>query len=107
MFILTANDEDSARIDELLWEFPPDRFVPHERCMERPSHQNLARIHHQLPEDGHYVLINLTDQAIAIAGKFERIFEIVMPNEADAASTRQNHYEQLNCTVQNHSVKVG
>ena len=107
MFILTANEEDSAKLDELLWEFPKDRFVPHESCAEKPSGQNLVRIHNQLPEDSHYVLINLTDHPVAIAGRFERIFEIVMPNETETARTNRSHYEQLNCTIQNHSVKVG
>ncbi len=107
VFILTAKEEDSKRIDELLWEFPPDRFIPHIHGAERPAHQNLVRVHSELPDDSHYVLINLTDQAVAIAGKFERIFEIVMPNESDSARARHNHYEQLNCTVQHHTIKLG
>lgn len=107
VFILTANEEDSRKVDEMLWEFPSDRFVPHEQSSEKPSHDNLVRIHNQLPDDSHYVLINLTDQAVAIAGKFERIFEIVMPNESDSARSRHNHYEQLNCTIQNHTIKLG
>lgn len=107
VFILTANEEDARKIDEMLWDFPSDRFVAHEQSLEKPSHDNLVRIHNQLPDDSHYVLINLTDQAVAIAGKFERIFEIVMPNESDSARLRQNHYEQLNCTIQNHTIKLG
>ena len=107
VFILTAVEEDSARIDELLWDFPPGRFVPHVQGEEKPSYRNLVRISNQLPDDSHFVLINLTDQAVAIAGKFERIFEIVMPNEVESARARQNHYEQVNCTVKKHSVKLG
>ncbi|MCY4129202.1 MAG: DNA polymerase III subunit chi [Gammaproteobacteria bacterium] len=106
VFILTANEEDSQKMDQLLWDFPSNRFIPHVQRAEKPSHHNLVRIHHQLPEDSHYVLINLTDQAVAIAGKLERIFEITMPSEADSARARQNHYEQLNCTVQTHSIKI-
>ena len=106
MFILTANEEDSQKMDQLLWDFPSNRFVPHVQSVDKPSHHNLVRIHHQLPEDSHYVLINLTDQAVAIAGKFERIFEIAMPDETDSARSRQDHYEQLNCTVQTHSIKI-
>lgn len=106
VFILTINEEDSKKIDKLLWDFPPDRFVPHVQSSEKPTYRNLVRINSQLPVDSHYVLINLTDQAIAIAGKFERIFEIVTPDEAESAQARQHHYEQLNCTIQNHSVKT-
>ena len=106
VFILTANEEDATTIDELLWEFPPNRFIPHVRSADKPVQHNLVRIHNQLPEDSHYVLINLTSEAVAIAGRFERIFEIVMPDEVSTARTRHNHYEKLNCTVQNHSVKV-
>lgn len=107
VFILTANERDSAKLDELLWDFPPSRFIPHVVCTDKPSHRNLVRINCQLPEDSHYVLINLTDQAVAIAGRFERIFEIVMPNETETARAHRSHYEKLNCAIQNHSVKLG
>lgn len=106
MFILTASEQDSLKMDQLLWDFPPERFIPHVQSAEKPSDRHLVRIHNQLPEDSHYVLINLTDQTVAIAGKFERIFEIVMPNEVDSARARQRHYEQLNCTVHTHSIKI-
>ena len=106
VFILTASEQDSQRVDELLWNFPPNRFVPHVLSAEKPSHHNLVRIYHQPPDDSHYLLINLTEQPVAIAGKLERIFEIVVPEEADSASARHEHYEKLNCTIQTHAIKV-
>ena len=107
VFMLTATGDDTKKVDDLLWNFPSNRFIPHVIGAENPPHLNLVRIHHKLPEQSHFLLINLTDQAVPIAGKFERIFEIVLPHEADSARARQIHYEQLNCAVQNHSIKLG
>ena len=107
VFIWTVDEEGSKRVDDLLWEFPPDRFVPHEQSFIKTQFKNLVRIHHQIPEDNHYVLINLTQEPVALAGKFERVFEIVLPSESDSAATRQSHYEQINCTIQNHTINVG
>lgn len=107
VFVLTDSEQVSERVDELLWDFPSDRFLPHVINVEKPTYPNLVRIHHQVPDDSHYVLINLTEQPVAIAGKFERIFEIVLPQETDSATARRDHYEKLNCTIQTHTIKVG
>ncbi len=106
VFILTPNESTSKAIDDLLWNFPPHRFIPHSLQDGDESSGNLIRIDHKDPEQKSHLLINLTQRKIGIAGKVERIFEIVLPHERTSARDRQHHYEQLNCTIQIHSVKL-
>ena len=106
VFILAQNDEEAKEIDNMLWEFPKDRFIPHLLSDEPPEHDNRVRIGSKLPDDSHYLLINLTANLIAFTGKIDRVFEIVLPSEKEAASKRQSHYENLNCTIQSHSIRV-
>ena len=106
VFILAANEEAARAMDSMLWEFPKDRFVPHVLSDEPPEYDNRVRIGCELPKDSHYLLINLTANLIAFTGKIDRVFEIVMPSEKEAASKRQSHYENLNCTIQSHSIRV-
>ena len=92
---------------DMLWDFPPQRFIPHETGLEKPPHPNLVRIYHELPEDSHFVIINLTAKPVAMAGKFEKIFEVVMPNEQQATSSRVSHYSQLKCDIKTIPVNLG
>lgn len=97
-FILTVDDRESQQIDELLWVFPPNRFIPHSRG-EGSKNGALIQIHNELPNDPHFLLINLTSEAPPIAGKIKRIFEIVRKSEATAAIRRRQHYEDIQCEI--------
>ena len=104
VYILTSNDEITKLIDEMLWGFSSSRFVPHVVGVKAPPYANLIRIGSQLASDSHYLLINLTERPVGMAGKIERIFEIVLPSERESAQARRAHYQQLNCAITTHAI---
>lgn len=96
-FILTRDENESQQINDLLWNFPEDRFIPHTQG-EQSDGKTLIHIHHKQPDESHFLLINLTPDA-PITGKSKRIFEIVLTNETDSAIKRRRHYEDLQCEI--------
>ena len=63
VYIHTGSAEESQALDELLWSFTPDSFVPH--ALLESDEADLSPIiigHGKEPESHHDTLINLTDQ---------------------------------------------
>ncbi|MCY3884497.1 MAG: DNA polymerase III subunit chi [Gammaproteobacteria bacterium] len=90
--ILVPNQEYLEKIDEMLWQYPIERFVPHEvlagtsaRCLVTLSCTS------QFNGTGD-VLINATDSIPVIAGQFSKICEIVLGNERPLARERFRQY---------------
>ena len=106
LFILTSNEEESQQIDELLWHYPTNRFVPHavNNGNEAKSASTTVRIYHETPADNQYLLINLTANQITNLGRFRRIFEVALENERDAANAREEHYRKLGCVIETHKI---
>ena len=104
VFVWTSDENETKKMSDLLWQHPKGRFIPHTIGSEKPDYPNLVRIGTVLPDDNHYLVINLTNERVGIAGKYERIFEIVLPADFEASNERFKHYDGLECTVQRHSV---
>lgn len=95
--VWTPSTKITEQLNELLWDYPVNRFIPHIVGKEPPDHKNLVRISSEQPNDSHYLLINLTNQKVGIGGKYERIFEIVLPSEFEESKERFSHYDELGC----------
>lgn len=107
VFVLTATEDDARRMDEMLWSFPNDRFIPHVLGDDLAKPSAPVRIHHELLQAQYFLLINLTTTQIANLHRFERIFEIVLQTESDATRQRKRHYTDLECTVVQHQIRTG
>ena len=84
LFVLTADEEHSARIDKLLWCQPQLSFLPHVRAGHALAAETPVIVDHvfdPLPHD--QVLLNLTDDTPAVFSRFERLIEIVSLDEDD------------------------
>ncbi len=64
------------QLDALLWEQPEGRFLPHEVGPQAP-----IRLLEDAPDQAE-VLINLDPTAPLPGGRFERVLEIVPPDES-------------------------
>ncbi len=82
VFIYTQNQADAHQIDELLWSFDPDSFIPHNLIGEGPKNGAAVEISWQKPTSRRPVLINLTSQVPDFAGQFSQIIDFVPANEA-------------------------
>ncbi len=96
--LVTAPPEDLAALDEALWTFEAQDFVPHVR-VPGPAAALAPRTPVWLATgpvpEAPPVLVNLGADPPADAGAFQRIIEIVGtdPAQRQAGRTRWRHYE--------------
>ena len=96
--IHTDNEEDCKRMDELLWSWREDRFLPHEiltvsqhgrlenESFATPSPITLGFTPPELTSG--QLLINLSSEVPSFFKNFSRLCEIVIENEDQKASSR-------------------
>ena len=71
--IHTANDAAAQTLDDLLWVYPEQRFVPHDLASDSsPAPINIGW---QEPKDADDVLINLSGEVPGFFGRFDRVAE--------------------------------
>ncbi len=91
VYIAVNDEQTSKQLDELLWTFRPESFVPHD-CEGTPQRQSPVLI--GFGEDcgsHHDFLINLKSDIPHYFSRFERLAEIVCQTE-DVLSVTREHY---------------
>lgn len=98
VFLLAASEAEAVKLDELLWTFSQNSFIPHRLawhsarepatepvvigCEERNEPEAAAK-----PVETHWdVMINLTSEVPESFGRYERLAELV-----DADPARREH----------------
>jgi len=89
VFIYTKNQEDAHEIDEMLWAFEPDSFVPHNLTGEGPRGGAAVEISWQMPTSRRPILINLTSTVPNFAGQFSTIIDFVPAEETLKQQARE------------------
>ncbi len=108
VFVATASAEATRQIDELLWTFRPDSFVPHGRYPEEQDPDLPILIGDSgEPEGRAEVLVNLTGSVPEFHAAFERIAEFV---SGDAESRqlgreRYRYYRERDYEVKSHQIQ--
>ncbi|WDD98645.1 DNA polymerase III subunit chi [Thalassomonas actiniarum] len=88
VFIYTSDREQALAIDELLWGFDPDSFVPHNLIGEGPKNGAAVEISWQAPTNRRAVLINLTSTVPNFANQFSHIIDFVPADEEQKQQAR-------------------
>jgi DNA polymerase III subunit chi len=81
---VVAPRAELERLDELLWAEPEDRFLPHAIGRSNAPIQLLEDA-----PDAADILVNLDPSAPLPGGRFERVLEIVPPDESLKAKLRE------------------
>jgi DNA polymerase-3 subunit chi len=103
VFIYTDNQQDAFLVDETLWQFDGDSFVPHNLLGEGPKFGTPVEISWMPPTHPRPVLINLSLQLPDFSNNFQQIIDFV-PNDEQlkiAARLRYSAYKKLG-----HSLKT-
>ncbi len=105
VFIYTQNQAQAHTVDELLWAFDADSFVPHNLMGEGPSYGSPVEISWQAPTNRRSVLINLTNIEPPFAQQFNQVIDFVPTDESLKQQARQRYraYQQLGFAVKMHS----
>jgi len=103
VFIYCPDQKTAHQLDELLWAFDPDSFVPHNLPGEGPRNGAAVEISWQPPTSRRAILINLTSTVPNFANQFSHIIDFVPSDEAlkQAARERYKGYRQCGFQVDN------
>lgn len=77
VFLVTETEQSARQLDELLWQYPEGRFLPHALAGSADASRamiNIGTLSTLNPVD---VVINLCPEAIPQPERFSRILEIV------------------------------
>lgn len=76
VYLHTADAESATQLDELLWNFRPQSFLPH--ALLDDSSDRVVIGWHDHPGDHSDVMINLALSVPAFIGRFARVAEVVV-----------------------------
>ena len=82
VFIYTDTQERAHQVDELLWAFDSDSFIPHNLVGEGPRQGAAVEISWQAPTNRRPVLINLTNTVPDFSAQFSQIIDFVPAEES-------------------------
>ena len=104
--IVTESEADAAALDELMWNYPEQRFLPHECCDGDSDSAAPVRITDRAPKHQGDVVINLTSHALPDPGLFSRLLEIVPHQQSERQASRQkfSSYRALGIEPSTHEI---
>jgi DNA polymerase-3 subunit chi len=92
VYINTSTPAQAHQLDELLWTYRDDSFLPHNLYGEGPEPAPPIQIGCQLEPSKHRdILLNLSDEIPVYFTQFNRILEIVS-NEPTLQNIGREHY---------------
>lgn len=100
VFIATNDVVTAEAIDELMWQLPVDKFIPHNLQGEGPHYGAPIEIGHQPPQGRRHVLINLCHPLPQFAVNFSQIIDFIPSNEEQKQQARERFHQ---CRVLNFS----
>lgn len=108
VFIYTENADQSAAMDEALWAYRPESFVPHEIMSDASAVTAPVLISHDNtpPPRLMDVLINLNAEQPMFFSQFERLVEIIDNDEQIKQQGRQRYkfYQDRGYPLETHSL---
>jgi DNA polymerase-3 subunit chi len=106
IFIITPSDASSEQLDELMWQYPQGRFVPHARVEDQDAAKALVNIGGLSDLNPTDVVINLCSEAIPQPERFSRVLEIVPYADDEKAASRVKFriYRNLGLDPQTHEI---
>lgn len=108
VFIYTDNENDAFAIDEYLWQFDGDSFVPHNLLGEGPRFGAPVEISWQAPMHSRQVLINLSLTVPDFVRSFNQIIDFVPFEEQLKIQARKRYstYKKMGLNLSTESVAI-
>jgi DNA polymerase-3 subunit chi len=110
VYLHTENRDQALYVDNLLWSFKPESFIPHDLGIERLT-AKPATLHigygETAPDHHHDVLINVSQHIPTFFSRFERVAEIVSQDDDTRALMRQHYtfYKERGYLLHNHDLR--
>jgi DNA polymerase-3 subunit chi len=108
VFVWCDNQHDAELLDELLWTFRDDSFIPHNLQGEGPEPPPPVHIgYDREPRGFNDILLNLASVIPPFYHKFKRIIEVVPSIEEQKAQSRAHYkeYRSQGCELHTHNIE--
>lgn len=107
IYLHTASENAARDMDELLWTFRPDSFVPHALAGTDGADEAVTIGCDMREAAGREVLVNLCAPLSAESARFERIAEVVSDDALARAEARERYaaYRNLGHELRHHDVQ--
>lgn len=105
LYVHCADEKTAHLIDELLWTFQDESFIPHNLQGEGPEPAPPVQIgFREEPRGFNDILVNLSHDVPSYIQKFKRIIEVVHnePTAKAQARDRFRYYKQQRMAIQTH-----
>ena len=107
VYLFTASEARAAALDDLLWTFRQDSFVPHERYPLVGEEGSPVLVGTAVPATVEaQVLINLADALPEGFERYERVVELVDQHPEVLAQSRERfrQYREQGCAPETHKL---
>lgn len=107
IYVQAGSRAEAEQIDELLWNFKPESFIPHHLVDEGPTPPPPVRIGWTgIPPEARDLVVNLGRDAVPDPRRFRRLIEIVGGDETLREPARQHwrQYKQQGYVVTAHNL---
>lgn len=109
VYIHTENQSIAHQLDERLWTYREDSFLPHNLYGEGPESAPPIQIgYNAVPNEQRDILINLSSAVPAFYTQFSRILELILNSPAAQASGRERYksYRAASCEITTHKLET-
>ena len=106
VFIHTQSQQDAQRLDELLWTFQDESFIPHQILGTQAQPCPIQIGVNDEPTGEQEILINLGDCIPNCYTQFERIIEIIPSDPTSKTQGRERYtfYKEKDWELNTHSL---
>ena len=105
MHLHVADREAAADLDDLLWNYPEHRFVPHGISGDHPGgRRQPVEIGWGPPGEPEGLLVNLAPEIPTFFGRFDRVAEIVVDANRDDGRARYKFYRDRGFPLFHHDL---
>lgn len=109
VFVYCNSKEEAELLDELLWTFKDDSFIPHNLQGEGPEPPPPVQIGYEKePRGFNDILLNLSPSIPPFYTRFKRVMELVINVETEKEQSRLNYkkYRSDSCQLHTHQIEM-
>jgi DNA polymerase-3 subunit chi len=105
ILVRTEDRQEASRLDELMWDYPPGRFLPHGLDNDTSVPVAIATREDAIPEDRNLV-INLCTEPVPGTERLTRLCEIVPAESSQRTASRDKFrtYRDRGLTPETHTI---
>lgn len=108
VFVYCDNQKDAEYLDELLWTYKDDSFIPHNLQGEGPEPPPSVQIGYGAePRGFNDILINMSATIPSYFSRFRRVMEVVASSDAAKEISRAHYreYRAKQCELHTHPIE--